>query len=103
MLDEAFKPYAEAVVKILNGEAVSDLEDIRTACNYEFNRKGPTKERYDHNWIFGSIASFAASAENRILQGEDPNVVYGSLSKPPEKERAEMRKRLEQLVKSFDL
>ena len=73
-MKDYYKPYFEAIKKILGGESVKELEDIREQCNQEFSREeGELKE----NPISGSeTIRFAADAENKILMGVDPSCAY---------------------------
>lgn len=74
MKKDSFEPYFEAVKQILYGNHVKELDDIRMQCNEAFLTSTPESARgYTPEAI---IISFVADAENKILTGADPVVLY---------------------------
>jgi len=70
-------PYFKAVSQVLRGTVVEDLDSIRDKCNERFfasvDRSLGRIVGYTPEAI---IISYAADAENRILRGEDPIILY---------------------------
>lgn len=86
---EQYAAYFEAVKKILEGEPVENLDEIRVRCNNAVldNLPDKVKKALDEKPVYSPeliILSFAADAENRILMGEYPGDVYGFVDKPEE-------------------
>jgi hypothetical protein len=78
-----YKPYFEAVKKILNGEPVKELDELRVKCN-ENHLKNKFPRRSEKLMFYYSteliMTSFIADCENRILMGEKPEEVYKFLN-----------------------
>ena len=77
---EIYKPYYEAVKKILNRTPVKELDDIRIKCNEVYLKNSKQMIKGDRDYtseeittIFStqvtSFISFIAEAENKILMG----------------------------------
>ncbi len=85
-----YGPYIEAIKKILDGEPVKDLDNLRRQGNKEFEKIELFEDKKRRLNLpktknFGELPrdrqttlliSFAANAENKILMGEDPIQQY---------------------------
>ena len=78
-MKDSYGPYFEAIRKILCGEPVKKLEEIRKQCNENFLKDEGGVEEYPD---FSSyVLSFLADAENKILMGENPVEAYNVFDK----------------------
>lgn len=94
--------YFDAVNEILNGNAVSNLEELRVKYNRQFkNSPEELKTGYTAEMV---LLSFATDAENRILNGEEESEVYGGFKGLDVKDfRRTARKCLEDFLNSKNL
>jgi len=103
ILDEAHKPYVNAVKRILEGKAVRDLEGIRQRCNQTYYEAHNIPEyQRGHTWYTSGmiLLVFVADAENDILRGADPVKAYGGFKNlEPERFRKIGRELLEDVAR----
>lgn len=108
LMKEIFKPYFEAASKILKGTPVDKLDDIMQQCNKAYLTKSApdVKAQAGMNYPLGYypldlVVSFAADAENNILNGTDPVEAYSGKGLEPLNLRKRCRKVLEREVQYY--
>ena len=93
-----FRPYFEAANKILQGNIIKNLDEIRQECNKQFSSIN-TSYGYNETLV---LASFIADAENKILLGESPEKIY-LFNGDSKSFREKSRKILEEVIKTYSV
>jgi hypothetical protein len=98
-----YRPYFEAVKKILNGEPVKELDELRIKCNENHLRNKFPKKAERLIFFYSTeliMTSFIADAENKILMGKSPKEVYGFMEGvDPDEARKVCKESLEYCLK----
>jgi len=99
-MQNAYRPYFEAIEKILRGTPVKELDEIRLQCDKEAS---PEVSEQTKSYTSRAIMiSFVAAAENKILLGEDPVEAYSRvIGIEPAEFRRRGREVLENAVRQY--
>jgi hypothetical protein len=88
-----FTPYRAAIGRILEGEYISELEDIHRSCSTESLKKFPCLAGED--FLDQRELNSYAVAENLVARGCNPKSIYAVLSiQRPEEVREHSRRLL---------